>query len=522
MTEKNKTILITGGAGFIGSHLCNYFINQGHRVICVDSFFSGKKENIKQLLANKNFVLIKHNIIYPLKLKEDKIDEIYHLACPASPVQYQFDPILTMRTSVDGTMNILNLARKYNAKVLYTSTSEIYGDPLEHPQKETYFGNVDSLGKRACYDEGKRSAECLCKDYNKLFGLDVRIVRLFNVYGPAMMFNDGRVISNFVLQALLGEDITIHGNGKQSRSFMYIDDLIAGFAKVMSADQKQIGIGPINLGNPDERTMENLAIDIKNISGSNSQLVYLNYEKIPERLGDPQQRCPDITKAKELLNWEPKIDFNFGLNKTIEDFKSRLNDRTKIIIFTPVYLPIAGPAEKAVAEITDRMLGYDFDLITTKFQPGLLTQEKIGKVNIYRVGWGNKFDKYLMPVLAAAKAVNLNKKNNYAVGWGIMASYGSLAALIFSWFSRLAVLVSLYEDKIDDSSWQRKWKMPFYKLIFRKAHRLQLVADLTEQQMAWLEDDKNLTAVDLDKGWDMVAKKTKEEFQSLEILSSRL
>ena len=329
MDNHGKTILITGGAGFIGSHLCDYFISQGNKVICVDSFFSGKKENIKHLLVNKNFTLIKHNIVHSLKLKLEKLDEIYHLACPASPIQYQFDPILTMRTSVDGTINILNLARKYNAKVLYTSTSEIYGDPLEHPQKEEYFGNVDPLGKRACYDEGKRAAECLCKDYSKLFGLDVRIVRLFNVYGPHMMFNDGRVISSFILQSLLGENIVIHGNGQQSRSFMYIDDLIVGLEKVMAADQNKIGIGPINLGNPDERSIESLAVDIKNTSRSSSKLVYLDYEKIPERLGDPQRRCPDISKAKELLNWEPKINFNFGLRKTIEDFKNRLDIKRK-------------------------------------------------------------------------------------------------------------------------------------------------------------------------------------------------
>jgi len=521
MADK-KTILITGGAGFIGSHLCDYFIKQGHRVICVDSFFSGKKENVQHLLTNENFTLIKHNIVYPLKNKFFSLDEVYHLACPASPMQYQFDPILTMRTSVEGTRNILNLARKYNAKVLYTSTSEVYGDPLEHPQKESYFGNVDSLGKRSCYDEGKRAAESLCKDYNNQFNLDVRIVRLFNVYGPRMMFNDGRVISNFLLQALIGEDITVHGSGQQSRSFMYIDDLLVALEKTMNISQDKIGIGPVNLGNPDERTVLSLAEDIKKLAVSDSQIKFFEYEKIPERLGDPQRRCPDITKAKELLNWEPQVDFHFGLNKTIEDFKKRLDNKTKILIFIPGFLPFSGPTEKAVVEITERMIAYDFDLITCKFKSGIPAQEKIGRVNIYRVGGGGKFDKYFMPVLAAAKAIKLHRQNNYAVAWGVMASYGSLAALFFSWFSRVAVLVSLYEDKIDYNSWRKKWKLPFYKLIFRRAHRLQLVADLTEQQSAWLEDDKSLSSVDTDKGWDYVSKKTREEFQNLEILSSRL
>jgi UDP-glucuronate decarboxylase len=522
MPDAKKTILITGGAGFIGSHLCDYFINQGNKVICVDSFFSGKKENISHLLNNKNFTLIKHNIIYPLKLKLDKLDEIYHLACPASPVQYQFDPILTLRTSVDGTMNVLNLARKYNAKVLYTSTSEVYGDPLEHPQKETYFGNVDSLGKRACYDEGKRAAECLCKDYNKQFGVDVRVVRLFNVYGPRMMFNDGRVISNFVLQALLSEDITVHGNGQQSRSFMYIDDLIVALEKTMNVEKEKIGIGPINLGNPDERTMVSLAKDIKNISLSRGEIVFVDYEKIPERFGDPQRRCPDINKAKELLNWEPNINFSEGLRKTIDDFKKRLNNKTKVVVFIPGYYPYIGPAETAVKEIIERMSAYEFDLITCKFKAGLPSQEKIGRVNIYRVGWGNKFDKYFLPIAATIKAVKLHRQNNYAVAWGIMASYGSLAALFFSLFSKVAMIVSLYENKIDYISFKRRLYTPLYKMIFRKAHRLQLVADLTEQQLAWLEDDKNISPVDLDKGWDYVTKKTREEFQKLEILSSRL
>lgn len=522
MADK-KTILITGGAGFIGSHLCDYFIKQGHRVICVDSFFSGKKENVQHLLANENFTLIKHNIVYPLKNKFSSLDEVYHLACPASPMQYQFDPILTMRTSVEGTRNILDLARKYNAKVLYTSTSEIYGDPLEHPQKESYFGNVDSLGKRSCYDEGKRAAESLCKDYNNQFDLDVRIVRLFNVYGPRMMFNDGRVISNFLLQALIGEDITVHGSGQQSRSFMYIDDLLAALEKTMNISQDKIGIGPVNLGNPDERTVLSLAEDIKKLAASDSQIKFFDYEKIPERLGDPQRRCPDITKAKEFLNWEPQVDFNFGLNRTIEDFKKRLDNKTKILIFIPGFFPFVGEAEKAVANIAERMIAYDFDLLTCKFKPGMPTQEKIGRINVHRIGWGSKIDKYFMPISAAAKACKLNRQNNYAVAWGVMASYGSLAALLFSLFSRVAVLVSLYEDKVvAPSSFKMKLYLPFYKFIFKKTHRLQLVANLTEQQLAWLEDDKNLLSVDMDKGWDYVAKKTREEFQNLEILSSRL
>ncbi|MCD4760393.1 SDR family oxidoreductase [bacterium] len=518
-----KTILITGGAGFIGSHLCDFLIKDGHKVICVDSFFSGKKENIAHLLKNKNFTLLRHNIIYPIKQKFDNIDEIYNLACPASPMQYQFDPILTMRTSVDGARNMLNLARKYNVRFLQASTSEVYGDPLEHPQKEGYFGNVDPLGKRSCYDEGKRAAESLCKDYNEQYGVDTRIIRLFNIYGPRMMFNDGRVISNFILQAVLGDDITVHGNGHQSRSFMYIDDLIVALDKLMKLSKEKIGLTPINLGNPDERSIESLALDIKAVSQSHSNVVYLDYDNVPERWGDPQKRCPDISRARKLLDWEPKIDFNQGLKRVLDDFNKRLKNKTKLVVFAPSYYPFEGPAEQAVKEITERLIGYDFDLIVAKMKPGLPAEEKIGRVTVHRLGGGTKFDKYFLPILGLFKAISLNKKQNYQAAWGIMASYGSLAAVLFSLFSNRALLVSLYEGKIDEARAIRtKVLQPFYRFIFKKAHSMQVVGDLTQQQLAWLEDDKSTEGVDLDKGWEYVSKKTKEKFQELEILSSRL
>lgn len=520
---KQKTILITGGAGFIGSHLCDYLINQGHKVICVDSFFSGKKENIVHLLKNKNFKLIRHNIIYPLKDKFDSLDEIYNLACPASPMQYQFDPILTLRTSVDGTRNMLDLARKYNARFLQASTSEVYGDPIEHPQHEKYFGNVDPLGRRSCYDEGKRAAESLCKDYHEQYNADVRIVRLFNIYGPRMMFNDGRVISNFILQASLGDEITIHGNGEQSRSFMYIDDLLPAFDKLMSLTWEEVGSLPVNIGNPDERSIKSLAEDVKRVSGSVSQIVYLDYDQVPERWGDPQKRCPDISRARKLLNWEPKISFDQGLKKTMDDFGTRLNTKTKMIVFAPSYYPLEGPAELAVKEITKRLLAYDFDLIVAKMNSSLKKEEIIEGVKVYRVGVGNRFDKYLLPFIAPFKALSLHKKNDYQVVWGIMASYGALAAVLFSLFSTKALLISLYEGKFKEGRLIRSRILrPFYQLIFKKAHYVQVVGELSQQQLAWLEDDQSTEGVDLEKGWEYVAKKTKEKFQELEILSSRL
>lgn len=515
--------LVTGGAGFIGSHLCEYLINQGHSVICVDSFFSGKKENIKHLLMNKNFFLLKHNIIFPIKYRFTALDVIFNLACPASPVQYQFDPVLTLKTSVTGTENMLNLACKFKAKMLQASTSEIYGDPLEHPQRESYFGNVNPIGKRSCYDEGKRAAESLCKDYNEQFAVDVRIARLFNVYGPRMMFNDGRVISNFIMQALFDENITVHGVGEQSRSFMYIDDLIKAFIKLMDVSYDKIGIGPINLGNPDERTIKSLAEDIKNLSGSKSRIVYIDYSKIPERFGDPKQRCPDITMAKELLSWQPTVDFVDGLARTIADFKERLKNKTKIVIFAPAFFPIVGPAEEAVREITNRLPGYEFDIIVARLKAGLSDRETIGQVNVYRLGSGVNLDKYLLPLRAFWLARRLHKRNNYQVAWGIMASYGALAALLFSFFTKVAVVISLFEGKIDYfGNARHRLLLPFFKRIYRRAHCLQIVAELTPQQTAWLGNEKKLRPVSLDKGWDYAAKKTKEEFQSLEILTSRL
>jgi len=511
---KKKTVLITGGAGFIGSHLCGRLINEGHKVICVDSFFSGKKENISHLLGQENFRLIRHNIIYPLKEEFDSLDEIYNLACPASPLQYQFDPILTLKTSVDGTENMLKLARKYRAKMLQASTSEVYGDPLENPQRETYFGNVDPLGERACYDEGKRAAECLCKDYHRQFGVDARIVRLFNIYGPRMMFNDGRVISNFILQALLGENITVHGDGSQSRSFMYIDDLIEALLKVMALPKERFGLGPLNLGNPDERTIKSLAEDVKKLSASSSRISYVDYENLSGRLGDPQRRQPDISKAERLLDWRPRVDFFSGMTKTIQDFKKRINNKTKVIVFATAYLPIDGPAEVAIKEITDRLIAYDFTIITAKLDKNFSRQEKIGRVNVYRLGWGNTADKYLLPLWGPIKAWQLNQRNNFQVAWGIMA-FGALSAIIFSFLARLASLASLYESKLDGLK-------PVYKTIFKRANSLQVMSELTEEQRGWVDDGTRLEIIPVDKGWDYVAQNTKKELQQLEILTSRL
>mgnify|MGYP001614699259 FL=1 len=306
-------ILITGGSGFIGSHLGEKLLANGHDITIVDNFFSSKVENVARLKSNPRFNIVVHDITYPIDIP-GHFDQVYNLACPASPVWYQKDPVHTIRTNVLGMINVLDFARRNNARVLQASTSEVYGDPMEHPQKETYRGNVNTLGPRACYDEGKRAAETLCMDYHRQYGVDVRIVRIFNTYGPRMASDDGRVVSNFILQALAGKPITMYGSGSQTRSFQYVSDLIRGFILMMNQDGF---IGPVNIGNPNEFTIKQLAEKVIALCGSKSEIIY---EALPE--DDPKQRQPDISIAKEKLGWEPLVMLDEGLPKTIEYFRT--------------------------------------------------------------------------------------------------------------------------------------------------------------------------------------------------------
>lgn len=311
-----KTILVTGGSGFIGSHLCGRLVDEGNAVICLDNLLTSSKNNIEHLLKNKNFVFIEHDIINQIVI-DGPIDEIYNLACPASPVHYQKNAIQTIKANTSGVINVLDLAKTKKAKVLQASTSEIYGDPLEHPQTESYRGNVNPIGPRACYDEGKRCAETLCFDYLRTHSLKIKVVRIFNTYGPNMAKDDGRVVSNFIIQALNGGDITIYGDGSQTRSFCYVDDLVGGFIKMLSTSDEVAG--PINLGNPHEFTVKELAEKVVELTGSRSNIVY---KDLP--VDDPVRRCPDISLAKKILDWEPKIELESGLLKTIEYFKTKM------------------------------------------------------------------------------------------------------------------------------------------------------------------------------------------------------
>lgn len=306
-----QRVLVTGGAGFLGSHLCDRLIKDGHDVLCVDNFFTGTRSNITHLLGHPQFELLRHDITFPLYVE---VDAIYNLACPASPVHYQFDPVQTTKTSVIGAINMLGLAKRTKARILQASTSEVYGDPSVHPQTEDYWGNVNPIGPRSCYDEGKRCAETLFFDYHRQHGMDIRVVRIFNTYGPRMHPNDGRVVSNFIMQALRGEDITVYGDGLQTRSFCYVDDLIDGMVRMMDSDAA--APGPVNIGNPDEFTMLELARKTIELTGSKSRIAH---RELPR--DDPRQRQPDITIARERLGWVPKIDLAVGLERAIVYFE---------------------------------------------------------------------------------------------------------------------------------------------------------------------------------------------------------
>ncbi len=312
--KNRKRVLVTGGAGFLGSHLCQRLLQDGNDVLCVDNFYSGTEDNVRHLMADPHFELMRHDVTFPLYVE---VDEIFNLACPASPVHYQWDPVQTTKTSVHGAINMLGLAKRVQAKILQASTSEVYGDPEVHPQQESYWGRVNPIGIRSCYDEGKRCAETLFFDYQRQHDLEIKVVRIFNTYGPRMHPHDGRVVSNFIVQALRGEDITIYGDGSQSRSFCFVDDMIEGFVRMM-ASPKEVS-GPINLGNPVEFTIKELADIILTMVGGRSKLVF---SSIPQ--DDPKQRRPDITLAKRTLEWSPQVDLKAGLAKSIDYFKELL------------------------------------------------------------------------------------------------------------------------------------------------------------------------------------------------------
>lgn len=485
--NQRKTILITGGAGFIGSHLCEKYLHEEHYVICLDNLRTTvTSKNIKHLLKNKNFRFIKHDIIKPIKINK-KIDWIFNFACSGSPDIYQYDPIHTTRTNTEGVINMLELAKKNNARIMQASTSEVYGNPLEPLQKESYLGNVNTIGPRACYDEGKRCAETLFMDYYREYGVDIKIIRIFNTYGPNMDPNDGRAMTNFIIQALNNKDIVIYGDGSNTRSFQYIDDLVSGIDKMM---KKENFTGPVNLGNPNEITIYEIAKIIKQELGSNSNIIFK--EKVTD---DPERRCPDISLAKEKLDWEPEIFVKQGIKKTAEYFKKINQPDKKILIFATTYYPDLGPAEKVIFDLSKLVPNTEFHIVTTRFKRNLPVYQKINTDSIYRVGMGTSFDKYLLPFLGTIKAHKLNKKYNYKFAWSIMASYGGLTAFLFKILNKdVNFLLTFDKSEIKSKKFLKsKIVYPIYKMISKKADSVYLSGISLEESMRFL--NQNVEAV---------------------------
>jgi len=485
-----KTILITGGAGFIGSHLCKKYVSEGHKVICVDNLqTTNSLKNVEDLLGLSNFKFIQYDIVEKLKIKE-KIDWIFNFACSGAPTSYQFDPVHTMKTSTIGVMNMLDLAQENKARIMQASTSEVYGDPLESPQKESYKGNVNTLGPRACYDEGKRAAETLFMDCYRECALDIRIIRIFNTFGPNMDYNDGRVVSNFIIKALKGDDLEIYGDGLQTRSFQYIDDLVDGIDKMMNQDSF---IGPVNLGNPRELTIKEFAENIISLTNSSSKIIFSD-----PATDDPKQRKPDISLAKEKLDWESRVELEDGLRKTIEYFKQVEAPDSKILIWATTYYPDLGPAEEALYQLSQEIPQTEFHIITTRFKKDRFKVEKIGKDTIYRIGFGNRFDKFLLPFWGFWVANKLHKKYKYRFMWSIMASYGALGAFLLKIKDRgrIRFLLTFTEDELKKK--KKSLFFPIYKLIFKNVDSV-FVSNVNLEQKAKLFN-KNITVTAIGSG----------------------
>ena len=485
-------ILVTGGAGFIGSHLCEKYLEEANRVICLDNLQTTRTpKNVEHLFKNKNFKFIRHDIIKPIDLGE-KVDWIFNFACAGSYTSYQFDPVHTVKTNTTGVINILELARKNKARIIQASTSEIYGDPLASPQKETYLGNVNMLGPRACYDEGKRCAETLFMGYWREFGVDVKIIRIFNTYGPKMDLNDGRAMTNFIVNALAGKDLIIYGDGSITRSFQFIDDLLVAIDKMMN---KENFIGPVNLGNPEEINILDLAKLVIKKTESDSEIVF---EK--KATDDPKRRCPDINLAKKELDWSPKISLEQGLEKTIDYFKTVERPDKKILVFSTTYWPDLGQAEQALYDLSANMPDTEFHIITSRFRKNLASFEKLEKDLVYRVGFGAKLDKFLLPILGVIKAYNLNRKNKYKFAWSIMASYGGLAAMILKFLDQdINFLLTIHKSEIQSKGFiKRKIMLPLFKLFFREADSIYISDASIESQLNIAQSQTNTQVVAAD------------------------
>jgi UDP-glucuronate decarboxylase len=456
-----QTILIAGGAGFLGSHLVRAHLELGDKVIVIDNLqTTWKPKNLTQFLHHPRFRFIVGDIIDGVSLREP-IHRIYNCACSGSYTSYQYDPVHTVKTNTIGVIHLLELAREKGARFLQTSTSEIYGDPEVSPQPESYRGNVNTLGPRACYDEGKRVAETLCMDYHREYGTEVRIARIFNTYGPGMDQNDGRAVSNFIWNAIQGEPLVVYGDGKQTRSFQYVDDLIHGLMLLMESDV----VEPINLGNPGEVTMLELAEMV--IAEANSSSTVSQGKSATD---DPKRRCPDISRAKVLLGWEPRVPLQEGLQKTIAYFRTVPSPESHVLVFATTYDPIMGPAEEALLALTRAMPKTTFHVVTSRYQKGLPREEVKDNVVVVRVGLGYRGDKFLLPVLGALAARRLVGKYSFRFAWSIMGSYSGLAALLCRiTHPDIHLLVTLDDKELHPRGYFGWGITTIYRLVLRKA-----------------------------------------------------
>lgn len=477
-----KTILIAGGAGFIGSHLCERYFNAGHKIICLDNLqTTGSTKNIGHLLGCGNFKFIKHDIMQLINFRE-KIDWIFNAACAGSPTSYQYDPIHTIKTNTAGVINMLEIARKHKSRIMQFSTSEVYGDPLVDRQSENYKGNVNTLGPRACYDEGKRCAETIFMDYFREYGTDIKIIRIFNTYGPKMDINDGRAMTNFIVNALAGKDLIIYGNGSHTRSFQYIGDLLNGIDLMMNKDGF---IGPVNLGNPEEINILALANKIIEKTGSRSKISIQS-----KSTDDPKKRRPDIILAEEKLGWAPKVNLENGLNKIIEYFKTVELPEKRILVFAVTYYPDLGPAEQALADLAGEMPDTEFHIVTSKMRKNLQAFEKIGNVSIYRLGYGSKSDKYILAFYGAFFAKKLDKKYKFKFAWSIMLSYGALAAVGFKMLSK-NILLLLSQSEIKPSGFiKSKLADLIYRLLLKNFDSI-FLSDVSSEMNLKSAESKN-------------------------------
>ena len=452
MSDTKKTILVTGGAGALGSYICKRYLDEGHRVICIDNLMKTRStENIEAFLDNKNFKFIKHDIIDPIEFKNEKIDWIFNAACPVSCISLQVDPIHTVQSCTTGVINMLELARKHDAKILQCSSADIYGEMLDHPFIETDFGSTNTLSARGCYEEGKRIAETLFMDYHRKYGVEIKIVRIFNTAGPHTQMTDGRVPSIFIYNALAGRDIRLVFGGKTTRSFLHVEDQVEGMDRMMKTD-KEI-TGPINIGNDsDEVTMQYVAEQAIEKTNSTSKIVY-------DKLDDaPKYRRPNVTLARTLLDWKPTRSLDELLDDMIASYKRKGLPESRVLVFATTYYPDGGPAEAALLEMAEAMPNTEFHVVTSKFRKGLSAVENFNNITVYRVGFGMKLDKYLLPFLGAKKALALNKKNKYRFMWSLMASYGGITGLVLKMLgSKASFIVARDTTEQYEGSKLKQW-----------------------------------------------------------------